>query len=92
MSQTEDTFSENSIDKISKTPITKIVIISKDNKNKLDLLKRKFIELKNWNPDYKTDFTYSVFIADKTYLTIMNSVQNRTGKQIEEWAKNGKIN
>ncbi len=91
MSQTEDNISENSIDKMSKTPITKIVIISKDNKNKIELLKRKFIELKNWNPDYKTNFTYSVFMADKTYLTIINSAQNRTEKQIEEWAKSGKI-
>ncbi len=81
--QYEDNISENSIEKMMKTPITKIVIISKDHKDKLQLIKQKFIELKNWNPNYKIDFTYSVFIADKTYLIIINSVQNKTSKQIE---------
>lgn len=91
MSQYEDNISENSIDKMLATPITKIVLISKDHNEKLQLIKQKFIELKNWNPDYKIDFIYSVFLHDKTFLIIINSINQKISKQIEELANTDNI-
>jgi hypothetical protein len=83
MSQYEDNVSESSIDKMTKAPITKIVIISKDNQNKLQLIKQHFAELKEWEPDDKADFTYSILLADKTYLLVINLVKKSTEQQIE---------
>lgn len=75
--------SKSSIDKMASTPSTKIVMVSKDNKRKLQLIKEGFAELKSWKPDAKTDFTYSVLLKDKTYLIVINSVRKTTKEQIE---------
>jgi len=83
MSVYEDNVSQSSIEKMTKAPITKIIFISKDHKNKLQLVKQNFNELKNWEPNDQIDFTYSVLVEDKTYLLIINSVKNTTEKQIE---------
>jgi hypothetical protein len=68
---------------MSEVPITKVVIVSKDNKNKLQLIKQGFAELKDWKPNAKTDFTHSVFLKDKTYLIVINSVRKTTEEQLE---------
>jgi len=83
MSVYEDNVSQSSIEKMTKAPITKIIFISKDHKNKLQLVKQNFNELKNWEPNDQIDFTYSVLVEDKTYLLIINSVKNTTEEQIE---------
>lgn len=74
---------KETIEKMAKSPSTKIIIVSKANKNNLQLIKQNFPELKNWKPNDKIDFTYSVFLEDKTYLIIINSVKNTTEKQLE---------
>jgi hypothetical protein len=74
---------KSSLEKMSEVPITKVVIVSKDNKNKLQLIKQGFAELKDWKPDAKTDFTHSVFLKDKTYLIVINSVRKTTEEQLE---------
>jgi hypothetical protein len=75
--------SVSSIEKMAKAPSTKAVVISKDNKRKLQLIKQGFAELQNWKPDAKADFTYSVLLKDKTYLIVINSVRKTTQEQIE---------
>jgi hypothetical protein len=75
--------SEASIEKMAKMTRTKIVFISKDNKRKLGLVKKAFPELKDWKPDAKTDFTYSVLLNDRTYLMVINSVKKTSEEQIE---------
>lgn len=72
-----------SIEKMKQAPITKIVIVSKDNKQALGLLKSEFTELRGWQPDSRTDFSYAVFLTDKTYLIILNDVTGNTAKQLE---------
>ncbi|NLR80175.1 hypothetical protein [Chitinophaga eiseniae] len=76
MSQYEDHISESTIDKMSQAPITKIVIISRDHKKKLQLVKNKFPELQRWQPREQADFSYAVFLKDKTYLLVINLVKN----------------
>ena len=61
---------------MSQAPITKIVIISRDHKKKLQLVKNKFPELQRWQPREQADFSYAVFLKDKTYLLVINLVKN----------------
>jgi hypothetical protein len=83
MAEDAEGISKSSIEKMANTPSTKMVIVSKDNKRKLQLVKESFAELRNWKPDAKTDFTYSVLLKDKTYLIVINSVRKTTQEQIE---------
>lgn len=72
-SEENDTeITENSIEKMLKTPLTKVIIISKNNKEKLNLIKKKFVELKNWNFDADKDFSYKVLLEDKSQLIVLN--------------------
>jgi hypothetical protein len=73
----------SSIEKMKRAPITKVVIVSKSNSRELSLLKKQFKELKNWQPDSRADFSYTVFLADKTYLIILNNVRKDIGNQLE---------
>jgi len=75
--------SVSSIEKMAKAPTTRVVFVSKDNKKKLQLIKQGFAELKDWRPDAKTDFTYSVLLQDKAYLIVVNSVRKTAKEQIE---------
>jgi hypothetical protein len=83
MVEQKEGVSESSIEKMAKRPITKVVFISKDNKRKLELVKKAFTELKDWKPNAKTDFTYAVLLNDRTYLIVINSVKKTTEEQIE---------
>lgn len=83
MVEQKEGISESSIEKMANTPSTKVVLISKDNKRKLELIKKAFTELKDWKPNAKTDFTYSVLLNDRTYLIVINSVKKTTEEQIE---------
>lgn len=78
MSEAEDNINESSIDKMKATPLTKIVIISKNNPGKLKLIARKFPELKNWKYNTKEEFEYSVFLSDNTWLFIINQKNSST--------------
>jgi hypothetical protein len=77
-----EAISESSIERMAKTPITKVILTSKDNKRKLELIKKGFAELDGWKPNAKTDFTYSVLLKDKTYLIVINSVRKTTEEQL----------
>ncbi|WDF63016.1 hypothetical protein [Flavobacterium sp. KACC 22763] len=68
----EDQITENSIEKMKQTPLTKMVIISKDSKGKIKLLKNKFNELKNWKANPDKEFADKFFLADKSQLIIVN--------------------
>jgi hypothetical protein len=72
--QTE--ISESSIEKMQKTPLTKVIIVSRNNKEKLKLIKNKFPELKNWNFKSDKDFSFKILLEDKSQLIIIN--QNKS--------------
>lgn len=72
-SEENDTeITENSIEKMQKTPLTKVIIVSKNNKEKLSLIKKKFAQLKNWNFEADKDFSYKILLEDKSQLLILN--------------------
>ena len=68
----EDQITEGSIEKMKHTPLTKIVIISKDSKEKIKLLKSKFTELKNWKANPDKEFVEKILLDDKSQLIIVN--------------------
>jgi len=88
MSEEQDEITEASVEKLKDTPLTKIIIVSKDNADKLALLKRKFPELKKWKYKAGDEFTYTVLLSDKTHLFIINQKITPT----ETLIKNLKLN
>lgn len=63
---------ESSIDKMANTPVTKFIVVAKNHKERLQLLKKKFKELKNWKYNANSDFSYKILLEDKTQLIILN--------------------
>uniref|UniRef100_UPI003219533F hypothetical protein n=1 Tax=Chryseobacterium sp. TaxID=1871047 RepID=UPI003219533F len=74
--ESETPISMLSLEKMKKTPLTKIIIISQNNKEKLELVKSQFKELKQWtfNPD--KEFKHKVLLDDKSQLLIINQKQS----------------
>lgn len=68
----EDQITESSIEKMKQTPLTKMVIISKDSQEKIKLLKNKFKELKNWKANPDKEFADKILLEDKSQLIILN--------------------
>lgn len=68
----EDQITESSIEKMKHTPLTKLVIISKDSKEKIKLLKNKFKELENWKANLDKEFVEKILLDDKSQLIIVN--------------------
>ncbi|HZY36090.1 MAG TPA: hypothetical protein VFE53_05550 [Mucilaginibacter sp.] len=84
MSQSDDNISVVTMEKMKQAPITKVVVVSKNNGASLQLVKHSFKELAGWNPDSESDFNYCVWIAeDKTYLIIINAVRQPIASHLE---------
>ncbi|WP_264553331.1 hypothetical protein [Flavobacterium sp. N2038] len=65
-------FTENSIDKMQKTPLTKVIIVSNNSNESLKLVKTKFKELKNWHFKADKEFADKILLNDKSQLIILN--------------------
>ncbi len=76
--EAEDQISEGTIEKIKATPLTKIILVSKDHPTKLALIKKQFPELKDWKYDSKKEFTISKFLDDHTWLYVINQINSST--------------
>lgn len=70
--QYEDQITENSIEKMQETPLTKVIIISKDNAQKLKLIKSKFKELKKWQFKPDKESAEKILLEDKSQLIVIN--------------------
>jgi hypothetical protein len=75
-------FSESSFQALKKGS-TKLIIVSGDNRRKLDLIKSHFPELHDWNPDPHQDFSYAHLMADKWQLIVINLVNGTLDKALE---------
>lgn len=71
-SEFEDEITESSIENMQKTTLTKIIIISKNNTEKLKLIKNKFPELKNWKMNADKEFAEKILLNDKSQLIVLN--------------------
>lgn len=83
MSQYDSGISRVTIEKMKKAPITKIVIISKDNRHEISLVKQAFTELSNWMPAAAEDFNHTVWLNDRTWLIIINKIQKDTESHLK---------
>ncbi len=77
-SEYEENISQSTIDKIKSIPVTKLIIVSNEHENKLQLIKSSFPELKAWNYEADKEFTYHFFLGDKTQLIIINKFTSPT--------------
>lgn len=60
------------IEKMQKSNLTKMIIVSKNNSENLKLIKNSFKELKNWKYNAEKEFHYSILLDDKSQLFILN--------------------
>jgi hypothetical protein len=82
--EAEDQITEGSIEKMKAAPLTKVIIVSKNNKSDLALIKKMFPELKNWNYNATKEFSYAQFLNDKSQLYIINQISSSTETLIKQ--------
>lgn len=63
---------KSSIEKMKKTSLTKVVLISKNSSEKIKLLKSEFAELKNWKVNANQEFANKILLDDKSQLIVLN--------------------
>ena len=62
---------------------TKLIIVNKNNKEKLKLIKDHFSALNTWHYNTNKDFVYCKFLQDKTWLIILNNINGTTEKKMK---------
>lgn len=68
--------SGNSIEKMKATPLTKVIIISKNSTDKIKLIKSKFDELKDWKASSNKEFANKILLNDKSQLIVINQKES----------------
>lgn len=86
----ETELSESGIAKMTKTSLTKIIIVSKNNKENLNLIKKMFKELKSWKFNSEVEFNYRILLEDKSQLFIINQKNSTTETLIKKLEKETK--
>lgn len=66
------------IEKLKEQPFTKVIIISKNNKTSLSLVKEQFKELSDKKFDDRKEFILSVHLLDNTRLILINRIKSTT--------------
>ncbi len=79
------------LERMKERPLTKIVLISSENLEKLKMVKNAFPELKNWKYDANLEFVHFENLADKTKLIIVNAKEQGTFQVLEKKFENRKI-
>ena len=80
--QTE--ISGSTIEKMKKTSLTKLIVVSKNNKENLNLIKKGFKELNNWKFNSETEFNYLILLEDKSQLIVINQKKSTTENLIKK--------
>ena len=83
-SEYETEISVNSIEKMKKFPLTKIIIISKDDKSKLKLITSEFPELSTWKYNPQKEFVYKKLLKDKSQLIVVNQINSTIESLLKE--------
>lgn len=68
----ETEITKSTIEKMQKTNLTKVIIVSKNNNENLKLIKNSFKELKNWKFNADKEFDHKFLLEDKSQLLIIN--------------------
>jgi len=72
-----------SLEKLSNNHGTKMLIVNKNNNEKLELIKSNFTELADWHFDAGQDFVYCKFLKDKTWLIVLNNVKGDSENKLK---------
>ena len=86
----ESEITERTIEKMKKTSLTKFIIVSKNNKEKLNLIKKEFKELNKWKFNSENEFNYKTLLKDKSQLIIINQKKSITEILIKKLEKETK--
>lgn len=89
--QSEVPLTQSSLERMKSTPITKIIIVSSNNENKLEMIKSTFEELKNWKISAQKEFVHTVNLEDKTRLIIINQLSSSIDELFNTNFKNKKL-
>lgn len=85
LDQSQFPISISSLELMKHTPITKVIVVSSDNENKLTLIRNSFTELNKTEFNADKEFAWTTDLADRTKLIIVNQLSS----SIEElFAKN----
>ena len=79
------------LERMKETPYTKVIVISSDHNNTLNLIKTIFPELKEWKYKVKNEFVYTTDLQDKTKLIIVNKHSSTLDELFDKNLKNGRI-
>lgn len=80
----QDEISEASLQRMRSVPLTKVIIISKEHKARLELIRKYFPELKHMNQQASQEFSYHTFLPDKTQLFIINQWSGSTADLLKK--------
>ncbi|OHT44089.1 hypothetical protein [Flavobacterium tructae] len=75
-SEDETEISRSTLEKMQKSNLTKMIIVSKNNAENLKLIKNSFKELKNWKFNAAKEFDYKILLEDKSQLFIINQKES----------------
>ncbi len=89
--QSQIPVNQSGLELMKETPLTKVIIISSDNKKKLGMVKAIFPELKNWKYQAQQEFIYTADLQDKTRLIIVNKNASTLDTLFEKNFKDRKI-
>ncbi|REJ81979.1 MAG: hypothetical protein DWQ44_13780 [Bacteroidetes bacterium] len=79
---------QSALERMKETPMTKVIIISSENKSKLKLVRSTFPELYKWKYKAQKEFIYTVNLQDKTKLIIINKHSTTLDKLLDDKFKN----
>lgn len=88
----EDMIDLLSVSRLKEDPVTKIIIISKNNSNTLKTVKSQLPELANWKYKPKKEFVSVFDCADKTKLIIVNCINSSANHLLNDAFENRTLN
>lgn len=91
VSYMNDELTPYGLERMKERPLTKIVLVSNKNLEKLKMVKDVFPELKNWSYDPNREFVHIEDLNDKTKLIIVNAAEQETIQLLEKTFENRKI-
>lgn len=82
---------KTNLESLKQSPITKVVILSENSGEKLELVKNTFPELREWSYNAEDEFIYTSTLTDKTKLIIVNNPNDNFEKIFGETYNNKRI-
>jgi hypothetical protein len=82
---------ETNLESLKHSPITKVIIVSDNHSKKLELIRNKFPELKEWKYSAENEFIYTSLLNDKTKIIVVNNTKGNFEKLFDDTFDNKRI-